>query len=78
MLLQAAVGEPEGRAVRSPHGSLSLGPGVGEIILLCLDNQGEGESHRERERERERLRAQSCKTYWRFEAFLTCVCARGC
>lgn len=47
------MGEPEGRAVRSPHGSLSLGPGVGEIILLCLDNQGEGESHRERETERD-------------------------
>lgn len=46
MLLEAAVGEPEGRGEQSPRGSLSLGPRVGEIILWCL-TIGWGESHRE-------------------------------
>ncbi len=32
------MGEPEGRGRPSPHGSLSLGPRVGEIILWCRDN----------------------------------------
>lgn len=40
MVKPNSVGEPGGRGRPYPHGSLSLGPRVGEIILWCLDNRG--------------------------------------
>lgn len=67
MLKPNAVGDSVGESDR-PTWGLSLGPGDGEIILLCLDN------HRVKG-ERERLEAQSCRYILRSCAFLTRVYA---
>lgn len=48
-------GEPERRGRQSPHGSLSLGPRVGEIILWCLDNHRVRGKATERKTERTEL-----------------------